>query len=126
MPNKTYYIPAQNGLASENQASYLQFSHLSAIPTTISTKDYNFETGQLISVLGNPPVDNLFNTYWQPYYDELYNSDTKTMSLKVYLTPSEISNFNFYDKVRIKNSLFRVNKIDYKPYEMSTVEFILI
>lgn len=126
MSSKTYYIPAQNGLASENQSSYLQFSHLSAIPTTISTKDYNFETGQLITVLGNPPVDNLFNTYWQPYYDELYNSDTKTMSLKVYLTPSEISNFNFYDKVRIKNSLFRVNKIDYKPYEMSTVEFILI
>ena len=126
MASNTYYIPPQNGLNSENQASFGQFSHLSEIPTTATTKDYNFKTGQLIGSIGNTPVDNLFNTYWQPYFDELYNPDTKEVKLKVYLSPSEISNFNFYDKCRIKNQLYRVNKIDYKPYEMSTVELILI
>ena len=99
---------------------------MSEIPTTATTKDYNFKTGQLIGSTGNTPVDNLYNEYWAPYYDELYNPDTKEVKLKVYLSPSEISNFNFYDKVRIKNALYRVNKIDYKPYEMSTVELILI
>ena len=126
MSNNTYFIPAQNGEASENQSSFGQFSHLTETPTTVSTKDYNFTTGQLIGSIGNTPVDNLFNTYWSPYYDELYNPDTKEVKLKVYLSPSDISNFEFYDKVRIKNALFRVNKIDYKPYEMSTVELILI
>ena len=126
MSNNTYFIPAQNGEASENQSSFGQFSHLTETPTTASTKDYNFNTGQLIGSIGNTPVDNLFNTYWSPYYDELYNPDTKEVKLKVYLSPSDISNFEFYDKVRIKNALFRVNKIDYKPYEMSTVELILI
>jgi len=48
------------------------------------------------------------------------------MKIKVYLTPSEIANFNFYDIVRIKNREYRVNKIDYKAGELSTVEFILI
>ena len=126
MSNKTYYIPPQNGLSSENQSNFLQFSHLTETPTTLTTKDYNFNTRQLIGSIGNVPVDNLFNTYWLPYYDELYNADTRTMSLKVYLTPSEISNFNFYDKITIKNRQYRVNKIDYKPYELSNVEFILI
>ncbi len=126
MGSSTYYIPPQNGQSSENQASFCQFAHVTEIPTTVNSKDYNFGQGQLIGTIGSSPVDNLFNTYWLPYYDELYNSDTRIMTLKVYLTPSEISNFNFYDKVTIKNRQYRVNKIDYKPYELSNVEFILI
>ena len=126
MVSHTIYLPQQNGGSSENSTQYLQFSHLSEIPTTSSTKDYNFGATQLILGIGNAPVDNLFSEYWSPYYDELYDADTRTLTLKVYLNPSDISNFEFYDKVRIKNRIYRVNKIDYKPYELSTVEFILI
>jgi hypothetical protein len=61
-----------------------------------------------------------------PYFNELYNPDTRTMTLKVNLTPGDLNTFNFYDTVFIKNRLFRVNKIDYKPNELATVEFILI
>jgi hypothetical protein len=61
-----------------------------------------------------------------PYFNELYNPDARTMTLKVNLTPGDINTFNFYDTVFIKNRLFRVNKIDYKPNELATVEFILI
>ena len=127
LTGSTYYIPAQNGLSSENQSSFGQFSHLTEVPTTTSTKDYNYSTQQIITQVGTYiPVDNLFNTYWAPYYDELYNSDTRVVTMKVNLSPSDISNFNFYDTVFIKNREYRVNKIDYKPYELSTVEFILI
>jgi hypothetical protein len=126
MSNNTYYIPAQNGGASENQSSFLQFSHLTETPTTVTTKDYNFRTGQLIGSIGNTPIDNLYNTYWSPYYDELYNPDTRLVNIKIYLTPSDIANFEFYYKIRIKNREYRVNKIEYKPYELSSVELILI
>ena len=126
MSNNTYYIPPQNGQSSENQSSFGQFSHLTETPTTASTKDYNFRTGQLIGSIGNTPIDNLYNTYWSPYYDELYNPDTRQVNIKIYLTPADISNFEFYYKIRIKNREYRVNKIDYKPYELSSVELILI
>ena len=126
MSNNTYFIPAQNSLAEENQSSFLQFSHLTETPTTASTKDYNFRTGQLIGSIGNTPIDNLYNTYWSPYYDELYNPDTRLVNIKIYLTPGDIANFEFYYKIRIKNREYRVNKIDYKPYELSSVELILI
>ena len=119
-------VPAQNGEAAQDRTNFLQFSHLTEVPTTNSTKDYNFETVQLIGNIGNNPVDNLYNLYWFNYYDELYNPDTRIVNMKLYLTPADIANFEFYYKIRIKNREYRVNKIDYKPYELSTVEFILI
>ena len=76
--------------------------------------------------IGNPVADNLFNTYWLPYYNELYNPNTRIMILKVNLSPSDINTFKFYDTVFVKNRLFRVNKINYKPNDLATVEFILI
>ena len=125
----SYYIPAQNGLSSENQSNFLQFSHLSEInPTTATTEDYNFGASQLIQPAGVPfvPSDNLFNLYYAPYYNELYDSNTRVMKLKVNLTPADINSFNFYDTVMIQNQVYRVNMIEYKPNDLSTVEFILI
>ena len=122
----SYYMPSQNGVTSNNETNFLQFSHLSDITTVAATRDFVFESSNLISALGTPPVNNLFSTYWQPYFNELYNADTRTMSLKVNLSPSDVSAFKFYDLVIIKNRTFRVNKIQYKPNSLATVEFILI
>tara|TARA_R100000781_G_scaffold24413_1_gene18083 strand:- start:2481 stop:5213 length:2733 start_codon:yes stop_codon:yes gene_type:complete len=122
----TYYIPEQNGVSSGNEDAFLQFTHLTTIPTTSSSTDFHFGECQLIAPIGSAVTDNLFNTYWLPYFNELYNPDTRTMSLKVNLTPADITTFNMYDTVFIKNREFRVNKIEYKPNDLSTVEFILI
>jgi hypothetical protein len=131
--NMTYFIPAQNGGFSENADAFLQFSHLTDIPTVVTnppdpddTVDFHFGICQLITPIGSATPNNLFNTYWAPYFNELYNPDTRTMTLKVNLTPGDLNSFNFYDTIFIKNRLFRVNKIDYKPNELATVEFILI
>ena len=120
-------MPAQNGAAAINsEDEFLQFAHLSEIPTTTSTIDYNFESRQLIQPIGGSPIDNLYQTYYSPYYDELYNPDTRVMTMKVDLSPADIENFRFYDTVIIKNREYRVNKIEYKPNTLAKVEFILI
>jgi len=123
----TYYIPPQNGGLATDQDDYLQFTHLSEVPSvSASTVDFNFGECQYMPGLGITAMNNLFNTYWAPYYYELYNPDTRIMTLKVNLSPADINTFNFYDTVMIKNREFRVNKIDYKPNDLATVEFILI
>jgi len=122
----SYYIPAQNGGTSANRTLFLQFSHLSDIPTITSARDFVFESSQLPTVVGDSPVNNLYNTYWSPYFNELYSADTRIMTLKVNLSPSDVAAFKFYDLVMIKNRAFRVNKIQYKPNSLATVEFILI
>jgi hypothetical protein len=124
--NISYYIPAQNGVGDEDATQYLRFSHTTALPSSSTDTDLNYGEIQLINGVGVSPEDNLYNTYWSPYYDELYNPDTRYMTLKVNLNASDINQFNFYDKVMIKNREYRVNKIEYKPNDLSTVEFILI
>ena len=126
----SYYIPAQNGGTSTNEENFLQFSHLTEIPTSSAasstTLDFHFGICQLMTGVGTPTPNNLFNLYWLPYYSELYNPNTRTMTIKVNLNPADINTFRFNDRVFIKNRVFRVNKIDYKPNDLATVEFILI
>ena len=122
----SYYIPEQNGVVSSNEPNFLQFSHLSLIPTTNAALDFHFGECQLMPGVGAPTSNNLFNLYWLPYFSELYNPNTRTMTIKVNLSPADINTFKFNDTVYIKNRVFRVNKIDYKPNDLATVEFILI
>jgi len=129
----TYFIPSQNGQSSENQPEFLQFCHLTDVPAitpnqfgVATTQDYNFGECQYYPGMGAAPPENLFNLYWLPYYNELYNPDTRIMTIKVNLNAADISSFNLFDTVMIKNREFRVNKIDYKPGDLSSVEFILI
>jgi len=126
LPSKNYVVPQQNSVGQSTENTFLQFAHLSEIPTSASTIDYNFGESQLIQPIGNTPSDNLYNTYYSPYYDELYNADTRVMTMKVNLSPADIQSFRFYDTVIIKNREYRVNKIEYKPNTLARVEFILI
>jgi hypothetical protein len=123
----TYSIPASgggSGIAAET--TYLQFSHVNPLPNTLGGTDYHFGECQLAPGVGDPSTDNLYNTYWAPYFNELYNPNTRIMTLKVNLKAGDISKFNLYDTVMIKNRAYRVNKINYKPSDLATVEFILV
>ena len=127
------HVPSQNGVSDFYMTDFLQFSHLSVIPTVTSnppvaadTTDFHFGECQLIEPTGNAVPANLFNNFWLPYYAELYNPDTRIMSLKVNLSAGDLNTFNFFDRVMIKNREYRVNKIDYKPNSLATVEFILL
>ena len=131
MASTTYSVPAQNGVAGDAfEDEFLQFSHLSDLPTSSAipstTIDFHFGICQLMTGVGDATPNNLFNLYWLPYYSQLYNPNTRTMTIKVNLSPADINTFRFNDRVFIKNRVFRVNKIDYKPNDLATVEFILI
>ena len=122
----SYYIPEQNGVTWSNEEEFLQFSHLTTVPSGAGVRDFLFASKQLFPGVGSPSVDNLVNVYWLPYLAELYNPDTRTMTIKVNLNAGDISTFDFSYTVYVKNREFRVNKIDYKPNDLATVEFILI
>ncbi len=122
----SYEIPAQNGVGqTAAETRFLQFSHTTDMLPQNTSLDLNFGSHQLIGIPTNT-IHSLYQEYWSTYFDELYNFDTKSMTLKVNLNAADINQFNFNDKVIIMNRAFRVNKIDYKPTDLSTVEFILI
>ena len=130
----TYSIPGQNGdTGNAAEDEFLQFAHLTDVPTAVSsppaatdTRDFHFGGCQYFKGVGETSTRNLFNLYWLPYYAELYHPDTRTMEVKVNLTPGDIGTLNMYDTVFIKNRQYRINKIDYKPNDLAKVEFILV
>jgi hypothetical protein len=122
----TFFIPAQNGEALSNETSYSLFSHTDVVEPASTDVDLSFSVSPYQLLVGVAPLQNLFTNYYFNYFAELYNIDVKTMSIKVLLTPEDIANFNFYDKILIKNREYRVDKLNYKPNDLSTVEFILI
>jgi len=122
----SYEIPQQNGVFGTGaETKYLKFSHTTDLPPLSTSLDLNFSPHLLIGISGNT-LNSLYQQYWSNYFDELYNFDTKTMTVKVNLNAADITQFDFRNKVMIQNRAFRVNKIDYKPNDLSTVEFILI
>ena len=126
--NVSYYIPAQNGQTAQQAVTYGYFSHLrfAAFLTSADARDLNFGLQQLFPNVAGGTVNTLYNMYWADYFNELYNINTRIMTIKVNLTPADINTFKFNQRVFIKNRLFRVNRIDYKPNDLSTVEFILL
>ena len=123
----SYYIPEQNNAGEQQAITYGYFSHLRKAGATLTgARDLNFGIQQMFpNVLGGT-INNLYNLYWADYFNELYNINTRIMTIKVNLTPADINTFKFNQNVFIKNRLFRVNRIDYKPNDLSTVEFILL
>ena len=122
----SYYIPAQNNQTEQQAVEYGYFSHLRLSSTSAGKRDLNFGIQQLFPNVFGGTINNLYNLYWADYFNELYNINTRVMTIKVNLNSSDLNTFQFNQRVFIKNRLFRVNKIDYKPNDLSTVEFILV
>ena len=124
--NQMAYGTTNFGWFLNTHTEYLRMTHLSLIPTSSATDDLNFGECPLVQPLGSSPINNLFNQYWKPYYDQLYNPDAKIVKLKMKLTPKELAEFEFYDTVLVKNREYRVNKIQYNSGLLASVELILI
>ena len=124
--NQMQYGTTDVGFFFTGYTTYCRMTHLSLIPTSSATDDLNFGECPLVQPLGASPVNNLFNTFWKPYYDALYNPDAKIVKLKMRLTPKNLAEFEFYDTVLVKNREYRVNKIQYNSGLLASVELILI
>ncbi len=72
-----------------------------------------------VSLNGLITENNLVNGYWKKYLDEVTDKEAKMIKCYVKLTPTDIANFNFCDKVYIEGltseggHTYRVNSITY-------------
>jgi hypothetical protein len=76
-------------------------------------------------------TDNLFTKYWKSMIDEITDRDSRIMTCKMYLTPQDIINFKFSDKIFLDygdgGQYYKVNKIDgYNPTTTTTCKVELI
>lgn len=98
--------------------------------TTSSTNSLLFgliETSHLNGILNTQPTNTLYNQYWFNYINEKYNT-TNGLILKAEfnLKKTDILNFSFANKIRIKDQLYRVNKIEYNTDKNSLAKVELL
>jgi hypothetical protein len=82
--------------------SYTGFSHY-----------INYNASDSFSPLESmfPTQQDMYDVYYYDYISDIVSPENKIMSAKIYLTPYEIANLEFNEKIIIKNAYFRVNKI---------------
>ena len=72
---------------------------------------YNSETKFTPDELVYAEVDTQYDRYYRDYIEDLISTENKIYNCKMYLTPWEVSQLKFDEKILIKNAYFRINKI---------------
>ena len=63
-----------------------------------------------------PSSEGYFKRYWQQFLASYYDTDARVLDCSLYLTASDIHNFQFNDEVVIEDTAYRVLKIqNYQP-----------
>lgn len=99
--------------------TYPAVSHLSSLDITIPrfVSDLNFGSDFDFFFNSNDiPVQvtpfTLYNTFWKDYIDNNYSNETRRFTGKFYFTPLDIYRTRLNDKIFLKDSYYRIEKIN--------------
>lgn len=103
----------------EQQSTYPYFGHYSVPNPDVTDKDLNFGAEVPLHTIVSNPYDNLYNTYWADYVNELYSEEARIMTCYVKLSEVDIYNFRYNDRLYLFNSYWRILELDYSPSSRS-------
>lgn len=92
-------------------------NHYSNTYPNVNDNDLNWapETPPHFSTVQANPYNNLFNSYWRNYMNELYSPEGRIMEAFFALDLKDILTFSFADKIWIQDAYWRILEIsDYK------------
>ena len=110
-----------------NQVEAYQFSHYSDFVPDITSRDLNFGQETPLCAVTSIPYKTLYARYWNEYIQNIYAPDARILEAFFALEFADIYNFNFNDKIFIKDSYWRILSIsDYIVGTQDTVKVTLI
>ena len=118
-----------DALTSTNIGYLPNFSNYNAIAPTVPNNDLNFGYERAFIFLNSHPVNTQYYRYWMGFVNELYSADSRLLTAYVKLTRADIQDFEFSDRIYIKDTYYRILKIS--NYDATTggvvqVDFIKI
>lgn len=110
-----------------NQVETFLFSHYSDFVPDIQSRDLNFGQETPLCSVASIPFKTLYARYWNEYIQNIYAPDARILEAFFSLEFADIYNFNFNDKIFIKDSYWRILSIsDYVVGTQDTVKVTLI
>lgn len=100
---------------------YPLFSIYSKLPIDSSTVclnwGYDYPDDDTHVLVNGVPFYFMFRKYWAKYIHEIYSAEARMMECKMFLTPQDVRDLSFADKLYIDESYWRVMNIS--NYEVS-------
>ena len=119
----------EDDLSSPGTVTYTDmpiFSNFSSNYPTISDKDLNYGMEQPFVPIEVNPANTLYFEYWAQYVAELYSNEARIMTCTMRLSKRELADFEFSDNIYLKDSYWRVLKINYDTNVEGTAKVELI
>jgi len=109
-----------DGSTPIQQSTYPCVSHLSSLDIDLDYlvsdlnfgRDYDFFGNTNNSPLAVGTPFNLYNSFWKDYIDNNYSNETRRFSGNFYMTPLDLYTTKLTDKIYIKDSFYRIEKIN--------------
>lgn len=99
-------------IESDTITQYPYFSAYSATPIAADTVSlnwgYDYPDDDTHPLVNGVPFLFMFRKYWASYIDSIYNADARLMDCSVFLSPQDVRDLRFNDKIWIDDSYWRV------------------
>lgn len=102
------------------------FSNFQSSFPGIASKDLNYGMEQPFVPIEVNPAKTLYFEYWAQYVAELYSNEARIMTCTMRLSKQELADFEFSDNIFLKDSYWRVLKINYDTNVEGTAKVELI
>ena len=128
LQDMTVSLPYYNDVTEANVdlTQYPYFGHYSAPYPDADDIDLNYGGEQPPHPIIANPTDNLYETYWRDYVNELYSDEARLMTAHFKLDAIDLAGFEWSDNIWIKDSYWRILEIDYSPNSETVTKVKLI
>lgn len=110
----TWYLRNDAGTVTAQNffPQFSNYSHYNLQYPSISDNDLNFGYERAFFWMDAHPLNTSFYKYWTNYVNELYSHESRILTAYFKLTRADIQDFEYSDKIYIKDAYYRILKIN--------------
>ena len=109
-----YWSQATGGYTTETSYPFCNHYLMSGDTVVSTDSDIRFKTKGVYDLqfyVDSQPVNDTYAKCWRKYLNNIYSKEARILTANFYLTPEDIAQFKYNDKIFVQNSYYRINKI---------------
>ena len=109
-----FWSYASGGYTTETSYPFCNHYLMSGVNVASTDSDIRFKTKYAFDLqfyVDSQPVNDTYAKCWRKYLNNIYSEDARILTANFYLTPEDIAQFKYNDKIFVQNSYYRINKI---------------